>query len=274
MRVDADRVSVQIDNTPIVLDATISVASGSFVGIIGPNGSGKTTLLKSLHRALRPVQGSIAVGGADLWRLSAQESARRSSVVLQDDASEFAFTVRETVETGRVPHKRLFERHTTTDSDAVDHALETAGVAHLTHRLVGTLSGGERQRVFVARALAQCTPVMVLDEPTNHLDVSAQIDLLELLTSLPLTVIAALHDLNLAAAYCDELYVMAAGRVITHGPPSVVLTSATIHDVYGVAAHCCVNPLTGRPLIAFGPARPASPISDPPIRSTHEKAEQ
>lgn len=265
MRVDADHVSVHIDNTPIVHDATIAVASGSFVGIIGPNGSSKTTMLKSIHRALRPVRGSITVGGDDLWELSAQQSARRTSVVLQDDASEFAFTVRETVETGRLPHKRLFERQTSTDGDAIDDALETAGVAHLSDRLVGTLSGGERQRVFVARALAQCAAVMVLDEPTNHLDISAQIDLLELLTSLPLTVVAALHDLNLAAAYCDDLYVMAAGRVIAHGPPAVVLTPEMIGHVYGVAAHCSTHPLTGKPLIAFAPARTVPPTLDPPL---------
>lgn len=273
MRVHADRISIHLDRTTVVHEATLAVASGSFVGIIGPNGSGKTTLLKSLYRALRPAHGSITIDDEELWGLTAGQSARRTSVVLQDDSTEFAFTVRETVETGRVPHKRLFERPTPADTSAVDDALHTAGVTHLADRLVGTLSGGERQRVFVARALAQHTPVMVLDEPTNHLDIAAQIDLLDLLTSLPLTVIAALHDLNLAATYCDELYVMAAGRVIAHGPTTDVLTPTTIRDVYGVSAHCTTNPLTGRTMIAFGPTH-TTPSTNAHTPSTTTKAAQ
>lgn len=253
MKVHADQVSVEIDGARIVESATLTASSGSLVGIIGPNGSGKTSLLKTLYRAVRPTSGSVWMGDADLWSLSARESALRASVVLQDDSSEFAFTVRETVETGRVPHKRLFERTGDSDNQAVEQALQTAGVLGLADRLLGTLSGGERQRVFIARALAQSAPVMILDEPTNHLDIAAQIDLMELLSSLPLTVITALHDLNLAAAYCDQLYVMAAGRVIAHGPTSDVLTAATIGQVYGVAAHCGINPLTGRAAITFGP---------------------
>ena len=256
MRVHADQISVEIDGARIVERASLTALSGSLVGIIGPNGSGKTSLLKTLYRAVLPTYGSVWMGDAELRELSARESALRASVVLQDDSSEFAFTVRETVETGRVPHKRLFERTGDSDRNAVEEALETAGVLALADRLLGTLSGGERQRVFIARALAQCTPVMILDEPTNHLDIAAQIDLMELLSSLPLTVITALHDLNLAAAYCDELYVMAAGRVIAHGPTHDVLTPTTIGEVYGVAAHCGRNPLTGRTAITFGPRLP------------------
>jgi iron complex transport system ATP-binding protein len=256
VKVHADDITVEIDGIRIVEHATLVAPAGSMIGLIGPNGSGKTTLLKTLYRAVRPGMGTVRVGGDDLWELKTRESALRASVVLQDDSSEFAFTVRETVETGRVPHKRLFERGGDHDDQAVTHALETAGVLELADRLLGTLSGGERQRVFVARALAQNTPVMVLDEPTNHLDIAAQIELMELLSSLPLTVITALHDLNLAAAYCDELYVMEAGRVIAHGPTADVLTPATIGRVYGVAAHCDRNPLTGRTSITFGPRLP------------------
>jgi len=257
MRLHARGVSVVLQGVGIVRSASLVAEAGTMVGVIGPNGSGKTTLLKTLYRALRPADGHVDVDGEDLWTLTPRESARRTAVMLQDDTSEFEFTVQETVETGRVPHQRLLGRPTATDQAAVTVALETAGVAHLANRVLATLSGGERQRVFLARALAQHTPIVVLDEPTNHLDVSAQIDLLELLRSLPVTVIAALHDLNLAAAYCDVLYVMSGGRVVAHGPVDDVLTPSTIAQVYGVTAHCTTNPLTGRRAVSFGARVPS-----------------
>lgn len=270
VRVHADQVSLDLDGKRIVEKASLIAPSGAMIGIIGPNGSGKTTLIRALYRALKPAEGTVAVGNDDIWdTLSARGSAQRTAVVLQDDSPEFAFTVRETVEAGRVPHKKLFERSTAADDDIVDKALETAGVSALADRLLGSLSGGERQRVFVARALAQLTPVMVLDEPTNHLDIAAQVDLLGLLSSLPVTVITALHDLNLAAAYCDELYVMAHGRVIASGPVVDVLTPATIERVYGVRAHTGINPLTGRIAITFG-GRTKPPSIPQPGKQHHD----
>lgn len=252
MRLEARDVSIDLAGTRIVTEATLRAGTGALVGLIGPNGSGKSTLLRSLYRAVRPVSGQVRVGdGEDVWRLSAREAARRTAVVLQDEPADFEFTVREIVELGRVPHKNLLERETRHDVDVVDDALHRVGAHGLRGRLVSTLSGGERQRVLVARALAQETPIVLLDEPTNHLDIAAQLELLDLLVGLPLTIVAVLHDLNLAAAYCDDLYVLSGGAVVAQGPVDEVLTPALIADVYGVVAHRAVNHLTGRPTLHF-----------------------
>ena len=265
MRVDVEGLRVDLAGRRILHDAALAAADGEFVGLVGPNGSGKTTLLRSVYRALRPASGAVAVGGDDVWQLPAREAARRTAAVLQDDVPDFEFCVREVVELGRVPHLGRLERLRDDDRRAVEQALATAGVSHLAERGVGTLSGGERQRVFVARALAQATPVIVLDEPTNHLDIRAQVELLELLRSLPVTVLAALHDLNLAAAYCDRVLVLAGGRVVADGPTDEVLTPELIGSVYGVAVHCGINPLTGRPALSYapapGPATVAAPVT-------------
>lgn len=252
MRVAVEGVSVDIAGRRIVTDGVLRAEPGTVVGLIGPNGSGKSTLLRTVYRALRPAAGRVLLDGEDVWRLTARAAAQRTAVVLQDDASEFEFTVREVVELGRVPHKRLLDRDTAADAAIVTDALARAGAAALADRVVSTLSGGERQRVFLARALAQQTPVLVLDEPTNHLDVSAQLQLLDLLSRLPATVVAALHDLNLAAAYCDRLHLLQRGRVVASGPPEQVLTVELIDQVFGVTAAITTNPLTGARAVHIG----------------------
>ncbi|WP_312858288.1 ABC transporter ATP-binding protein [Pseudonocardia pini] len=242
----AGGVSVDIDGHRIVADAALAAEPGTLVGLIGPNGSGKSTLLRTVYRALRPVAGRILLDAEDVWSLSPRDSARRTAVVLQDDTGEFAFSVREVVELGRVPHRGLLDHGRAADAGIVERALADTGVVHLADRMVATLSGGERQRVFLARALAQEPRLLVLDEPTNHLDVRAQIELLEMLSDLPVTVVAALHDLNLAAAYCDRVHVLADGQPVAEGPADEVLTPELIRAVYGVDARCTTNPLTGR----------------------------
>lgn len=258
-------VSVDIDDVRIVTDATLRAEPGSVVGLIGPNGSGKSTLLRTVYRALRPVAGAVLVGGDDVWRLDARTSALRTAVVHQDDRPDLDATVRETVELGRLPHRRFLRREPDRHRLAVESALASTGLRDLVDRSVGTLSGGERQRTYVARALAQEAPLLVLDEPINHLDVLAQVELLELLAQLPATVVVALHDLNHAAAYCDQVVVMRRGRVVTHGPPADVLTAALVEDVYGVRTAVGTNPLTGRPVLYLGTAvrrRGSGPVSD------------
>ncbi|GAY09004.1 ABC transporter ATP-binding protein [Pseudonocardia sp. N23] len=261
MRVEADGIDVEIAGRTIVAGAVLRAVQGTVVGLLGPNGSGKTTLLRTLHRALRPDAGTVRVGGDDVWGLSPRAAARRTAVVMQDDPTDFEFTVREVVELGRVPHQGLVRRDAASDAAIVDDAMVTARVDGLASRPVATLSGGERQRVFLARALAQRTPVVVLDEPTNHLDVRAQVDLLDLLRGLRVTVVAALHDLNLAAAYCDEVVVLRDGRVVAHGPVGDVLEPDLVRRVYGVDAARAINPLTGRPTFMFAPLAPARPAS-------------
>jgi iron complex transport system ATP-binding protein len=254
MRVELADVAVDINGVSIVSDATILIAPGEFVGVIGPNGSGKSTLLRAVYRALRPRAGAVMLGNEDVWRsLSARQSAQRTAVVAQETTAEFDFSVTEVVAMGRAPHKRPLEREDVRDRQIVADALDRVGMSATGGRVFATLSGGEKQRVLVARALAQESRLLVLDEPTNHLDIKAQLELVALIRELGTTTIAALHDLNLAAAYCDRLYVLQGGRIVAAGSVGQVLTPALMEAVFGVWAHCDVHPVTGRFHLAFRP---------------------
>lgn len=247
-------VALDIDDTRILSDVSLSVESGTVHGIIGPNGSGKSTLLRCIYRALRPAAGTVHFDDDDLWAdLSSKAAARRRAVVAQDNSVDLEFSVRELALMGRTPHQGVFDRDTARDHRIVDEALEQVQMGWAAGRLVGTLSGGERQRVFLARALCQQTPILVLDEPTNHLDVRAQVELLRLVRSLGLTTLCALHDLDQAAGFCDRITVMHHGRAVASGPPDEILTVELIREVFGVAAHLGPHPITGRLHIAVAP---------------------
>jgi len=178
----------------------------------------------------------VLVDGTDLWTRPAAWSARRTGVLTQESHAGFEFTVAETVAMGRTPHLKGLDRLTRNDHDVVGRALADTGLTDLAGRRVGELSGGERQRVLLARALAQQPRLLVLDEPTNHLDVRHQLEILELVRGLGVTVVAALHGLDLAARYADIAVVLDRGRVVADGPPSTVLTPDLIREVFGVAA--------------------------------------
>ena len=213
-------------------------------------------MLRSIYRSLKPVAGSIVFDNADLWQaLNAKTAARRRAVVTQDHIGDLDFSVREVVAMGRTPHKGIFDRDSSNDTNIVDRALADVGMNWASRRALNTLSGGERQRVLLARALAQQAPILILDEPTNHLDVRAQVELLELIRSLGMTTITALHDLDHAASICDAITVMQRGTVIATGPPLEVLTTERIADVFGVQAHIGTHPLTGRVQISVAPLR-------------------
>lgn len=241
-----DEVSVAIDGVRIVARATLEASAGQFIGLVGPNGSGKSTLLRSVYRSLRPHHGVVRVGGDDVWAIPSKEAARRTAVLAQDTMSEFDFLVREVVEMGRSPHKRLFERDAPIDFAIVEQAMRRTGVVEFQDRVFSTLSGGERQRVLLARCLAQQPRLLVLDEPTNHLDVRAQFELLDLVREVGMTTLSALHDLNIAARYCDRIFVLCAGTVISHGEPPEVLTPELLAEVFGVRARCDRDPTTGQ----------------------------
>lgn len=253
MTLQVERVTWHADGRAIVDGVSLMVAPGEMVGLIGPNGSGKSTLLRTVYRVLRPDSGRITLDGDDVWLLDARQAARRSAAVMQDRAAEFDFSVYEIVLMGRNPHKELFDRDTSTDFAIVDDALRQVGMLGLSKRSFYTLSGGEKQRVLIARALAQQAQFLILDEPTNHLDIRYQIEILELVRELGVTTLTALHDLNLAALYCDRLYVLQAGRIVAAGAPCDVLTSTLIRAVYGVEAEVADHPATGRPHITFFP---------------------
>ncbi|OLT24011.1 histidinol phosphatase [Ornithinimicrobium sp. CNJ-824] len=218
----------------IVHDVDLDVAPGSVTGIIGPNGSGKTTVLHLVAGLRRPSAGTVLLGEDDVTALPPRERARRVALVEQKAGTDLDLTARDVVALGRFARSSPWHRAGT--EAAVDRALSLAGASGLADRTWVTLSGGEQQRVHLARALAQEPQVLLLDEPTNHLDLAHQIGLLHLVRSLGWTTLVVLHDLDLAAASCDELVVMDAGTVVRSGPTEEVLGADLLGDVFGVRA--------------------------------------
>jgi iron complex transport system ATP-binding protein len=251
----ADRVGVDLGGRRVIDDVSVRAEPGEVVGIVGPNGSGKSTLLRTLVRILRPSRGAVRVDGADLATLSARRAARVVAAVLQDSTGDFDLRVRDVVAMGRAPYKRLFARDDDHDRRVVEECLDLVDAHHLIERPFAMMSGGERQRVLIARALAQRPRLLVLDEPTNHLDVRHQFDVLALPRRLGVTAVVALHDLNLAAHYCDRIHVLRRGRQVCAGPPAEVLTPELLAEVYGVVAGVTTHPQTGRPQVNFDPSR-------------------
>ena len=222
-----------------------------FVGIIGPNGSGKSTLLKSIYRVLTPQSGTVFLDGNALNSYKPKESARKMAVVAQHNYYNFEFSVQDVVLMGRAPHKKAMERDNADDYRIVREALEKVNMGGFAQRSFSTLSGGEQQRVILARALAQQTQCLILDEPTNHLDIKYQLQLMDIVRSLRLTVVSAIHDLNIAAMYCNKLFVLQNGRIIAFGPPKQVLTREFIRQVYEVEAKLYTDPETGQMHILY-----------------------
>lgn len=236
MEIRTDDLHAMLGGTEILHGIDFTAGDRSLVGVIGPNGSGKSTLLKCIYRVLKPSEGAVFVDGQPLSEYRVRDSAKKIAVLAQHNFYNFEFTVQDVVLMGRAPHKRALERDSAADFKIVYEAMERVGVAPLRDRLFSTLSGGEQQRVLLARALAQQTPCLILDEPTNHLDIKYQLELLDLVRSLDRTVIAAIHDLNIAAMYCDTIFVMQSGRIVAAGAPRDVLTRSLIRSVYEVDA--------------------------------------
>jgi iron complex transport system ATP-binding protein len=247
MKVELDDLTLGYGATPVVHGVDLTIETGRFVALVGANGSGKSTLLKSCYRALRPVSGRILLDGRDLWRMPHAEVARTVGVLGQDNDGGFDFTARESVMLGRYPHLGMFDRPRARDAEIVDEALRLAECEHLADRVMSALSGGERQRVLFARALAQQPSMLVLDEPTNHLDPEHQITVLRMAAAQGVTVLAALHSLDLAAQYSDLVVVLDRGLVVASGPPSVVFTPDTLRDHFRVDGTVLADPVTGRP---------------------------
>ncbi|SFF45461.1 iron complex transport system ATP-binding protein [Paenibacillus algorifonticola] len=245
-----DDVTVEIAGRTIVEGISLS-ADGDVVGLIGPNGSGKSTVLRAVYRMLRPTSGRVTAADRDVWESRPREAARVTAAVVQDGPSDLELTVAECVATGRIAHGRLFGSDRPEDVLAIERAMKRAGVSDFADRDMSTLSGGERQRVQLARALAQEPRILVLDEPTNHLDIRHQLELMALVHALGVTTLVTLHDLNLAAAYCDRLVVLSAGEVVASGTPGDTLTPELLREVFGIRAQGITNPLTGRMQLAY-----------------------
>ena len=263
MSLRLDQVSVDIAGRRIVAGIDLAVGDREFAGLVGPNGSGKSTILKAIYRVHRPSTGKVLLDGTDLLSLRPRDAARRIAVVAQESTSEFDFTVREMVMIGRTPHKRSFDRDTEADRAVVDQAIERVGCGQLAQRRFNTLSGGEKQLVLIARALTQEANHLILDEPTNHLDIHHQVEILEVVAGLGVTVLAALHDLSLAALFCHTIHVLSAGQIVTAGPPAAVLTAETIRRAYGADVLVIDHPDTGTPHLIPRRAAPGSAAGVP-----------
>ncbi len=235
-----EQVSFAYKNQPVLSDIQLNLSSGKCYGILGPNGSGKTTLLDLLCGLACPDTGKIRYRKTSLNQWQARKLAQRIALVPQEFQVRFGFSVREVVEMGRHPHLGRFASLTAEGHALVDAAMEEMGVTDFATRSVTRLSGGEKQRVAVARALVQAPEVLLLDEATSNLDIYHSLSILALIRrrviKQGLTVVAAIHDLNLATYFCDELIFLKNGRIICQGPTEQVLRPDIIQDVYGVEA--------------------------------------
>ncbi|TCU20320.1 ABC transporter ATP-binding protein [Rhizobium sullae] len=251
MSISIQNVCWSAGDTMIVDGVSLHVAAGKTLGLLGPNGSGKSSLLRLICRLRQVKSGVIKLDESDISTMARREIARRLALVEQQATTDAEITVKDVVRLGRTPHRGPLSPWDARDEAAVNAALEQVGMTNKATQLWRTLSGGERQRTHIARALAQTPTELLLDEPTNHLDIQHQLELLDLVTRLPVTSVIALHDLNLAAMFCDSLAVLLGGRVVAAGPPETVLTETLVRDVFGVRARIEKSAVHGRHHIQY-----------------------
>lgn len=251
------------DGRVISKDLDVSVPAGSFTAIIGPNACGKSTLLRALSRLLAPTEGQVILDGRAISEYGSKEVARRLGLLPQTSIAPDGISVFDLVSRGRFPHQSLLRQWSDADEDAVREAMEATNIVHLADRSVDELSGGQRQRVWLALVLAQQTQLLLLDEPTTFLDIAHQIDVLNLCRSLHAqgnyTLVAVLHDLNMAFRYADNVIAMRDGRIVAQGAPTDIVTAELVHEVFGLRAVCVDDPVTGKPMIVPLDAIPDTP---------------
>jgi iron complex transport system ATP-binding protein len=261
-----DGVECRYGSIKILENVNLSVKAGDFVGILGPNGSGKSTLLKSVSRTLKPSKGAVMLNDKDVYKLKNIEVAKQMAVVPQDNSISFGFTSLEVVLMGRHPHMERFQMETENDMAIARRVMNLTNTWHLAQRPVNELSGGERQRVIIARALAQEPKVLLLDEPLTYLDIINQLEVMDLIKSLcvadGIIAMAVVHDLNLAARYCNNALLLKNGKVYAAGTIDVVLTSENIKAVFKVDALVRKNAVTNSLYIV-----PLSPPKSSPPRN-------
>ncbi|GAC1039370.1 ATP-binding cassette domain-containing protein [Pseudomonas sp. No.117] len=225
---------------------------GRLIGLIGPNGSGKSTLIKLLARQYRPTSGQVSFDGRPLPRWNTREFARNVAYLPQDPPATDDLSVRELVAFGRYPWHRTLSRFNREDARQVDRALDLTGTERFATQPLATLSGGERQRVWLAMLLAQNTRFLLLDEPTSALDIAHQIEMLalvrELCVTLRLGVVVVLHEINMAARYCQDLIALRNGRLLTRGTPEQLIKPKSLSAIYGIDMGVLPHPVDGSPL--------------------------
>ncbi|MEU8006762.1 ABC transporter ATP-binding protein [Catellatospora sp. NPDC049111] len=252
-RLRAEGLTLGYDAEPIVRDLDVTVLDGKVTAIVGANACGKSTLLRGLARLLRPRSGNVLLDGKAMAGLSTLDVAKVLGLLPQSPVAPDGITVADLVGRGRYPHQGWFRTWTDRDHDAVARALDATDTADLVNRPLRALSGGQRQRVWIAMALAQDTDLLLLDEPTTYLDINHQVELLRLLRTLNAragkTIVAVLHDINLASRYCDHIIAMAGGAIVAEGTPAEVITAELIQKVFGLACVIVADPVAGTPII-------------------------
>lgn len=251
MSIAAENITWKVGKKVIVNDVSLTVARGETVGLLGPNGSGKSSLLRVLAGLRRPHKGRVLLDGQNLHRLPKKQLARRVAFVEQHSMTDANMRVRDVVKLGRIPHHSPFSSWSTEDDETISAALARVDMLEKSQQGWLTLSGGERQRVHIARALAQMPSEILLDEPTNHLDIHHQLQLMKLISELPVTSIVAIHDLNHALMFCDSLIVMQHGAVVASGTPQAILTENLLWEVFRVKAKITPSPCHDKNHIHF-----------------------
>jgi len=243
--------SWQVNHHDILKNINCSISQGQVIGVIGPNGAGKSSLLRCLYRVTKPCSGSVFYQGTNIWQISAKQYARTMAVVLQETPHSFSMSVRQVIAMGLTPHKGLFSIDSPSDHAILADAIIRVGLIEHADQPFDSLSGGEKQRALIARAIVQQPQILVMDEPTNHLDIKYQIQILELVRSLGITVIVSIHDLNLASAMCDNLMVLNRGEVVYQGTPEEVITTKRLSEVFDICCTVQPHPQTQKPNICY-----------------------
>ncbi len=240
-------------DTQILNGINITLDKGKFYSILGPNGSGKTTLLKNLQKILKSDKKSIYINGEDLTSISIKELSRQMAIVPQETYMDFDFTVLDMVLMGRSPYIKRFESESQYDLELSQKAMEATNTWKFKDKSVRNISGGELQRAIVSRAMVQDTDIMLLDEPVSNLDLYHQMSILKTVSgfcrSKGVTVVAVLHDINLAIEFSDVLILLNHGEIISMGPPEEVITEEAIKTLYDMKCMIIKNPASGKPHI-------------------------
>jgi iron complex transport system ATP-binding protein len=259
IELEMQKVTLAYDHHPVMEDISLKVSPGEMVGLIGPNGSGKSTIIKALSHIIRPKSGRITIGGRDIARIPRRELACMVGVVPQLPLLPSTFTAAEIVLMGRNPHLGLFQSEGRRDWVMTRQAMAKTGTEMLADRHINELSGGEIQCLLIARVLVQETSAILLDEPTANLDIGRQVEILDLIRGLctesHLAVLAAIHDLNLAAQYCDRLLLINERHIHAEGKPAEVITDKNIKEVYGAENCVYTHPVNGLPAVLLGAHR-------------------
>src|SRR5471030_746608 len=251
MSIAAENITWRVGKKTIVNNVSLSVSRGETVGLLGPNGCGKSSLLRILAGLRRPHSGTVMLDGQNIARIAKKQLARRVAFVEQHGMTEANMRVVDVVKLGRIPHHSPFSNWSTQDDETVTAALQRVDMLSKSEQGWQSLSGGERQRVHIARAIAQSPTEILLDEPTNLLDIHHQIQLMKLVSELPVTSIVAIHDLNHASMFCDALIVMQQGQIVAAGSPQEILTESLLWDVFRVETRIEISPYHGKKHIHY-----------------------